>query len=148
MSGFRWDGDERGEGVGDATAYAAGALELVDAMRRPNWVAEEPEAHLLPHVEQACRDLPFEIESTGTPGDSSFDIRLRWTGETGGVGHVRAAVFALVGSFAESATYVRQRRPAQADDGALVYEVVTGSLGDASFAPHGHSVRITVLPAR
>ena len=49
MVGLRWDGDERGEGVADATAFAAGADELVGAMRRPGWVPEEPEVHLLPH---------------------------------------------------------------------------------------------------
>jgi hypothetical protein len=50
----RWDSDERGDGVADATALVPGAEELLDAMRRPRWVAEEPEAHLLPHLVQAC----------------------------------------------------------------------------------------------
>ena len=148
MVGFRWDGDERGEGVGDATAFADGTVELVDAMRHPSWVAEEPEVHLFPHVEQACRGLPFEIEDACLAADRSFDLRLRWTEEERGVGQIRAAVFALVGSFAESATYVRQRRTPTADnDEALLFEVVTGSLDDGAFAPHGHTVRISVLPA-
>jgi hypothetical protein len=50
MTARRWDDDERGEGVADAGAFAQGAEELVDAMRRPNWVAEQPEVHLLPHL--------------------------------------------------------------------------------------------------
>ena len=45
MAALRWDGDERGEGIADATPFAAGALELVDAMRLATWVAEQPEIH-------------------------------------------------------------------------------------------------------
>jgi hypothetical protein len=143
---LRWDGDEHGDGVADASALAAGAVELVDAMRRPRWVAEEPEIHLLPHIERACRTLPFEIDNAATAADGSFDLRLRWTEQAQQVGQVRAAAFALVGSFAEVSTYVRQRRiAAPADEGeTLVFEVATGILGGGAFAPHGHTVRITV----
>ena len=142
---LRWDGDERGEGVADATAFADGAVELVDAMRLPKWVAEEPELHLLPHVESACETLPFEIEGAVAAPDGTFDLRLRWTGQGQAVGQLRAAIFALVGSFSEVSTYVRQRRIAAGDEGeTLVFEVVTGILGDSAFSPHGHTVRITV----
>jgi hypothetical protein len=57
-------------------------------------------------------------------------------------------VFSLVGSFAESATYVRQRRIRPGGDGSpmtLRFEVGTGELGlDSTFAPHGHVVVIDV----
>ena len=58
-------------------------------------------------------------------------------------------VFALVGSFAEVATYVRQRRSTLTPDGATtgefaVFEIVTGSPEEESFAPHGHTVRFRV----
>lgn len=57
-------------------------------------------------------------------------------------------MFSLVGSFAESATYVRQRRVALDGGGAatrLQFEVGTGELGsDARFEPHGHVVLINV----
>ncbi len=75
MVGLRWDGDERGEGVADATAFVDGAVELVDAMRHPSWVAEEPEVHLLPHIERACRTLPLEIEDVCLSAERSFDLR-------------------------------------------------------------------------
>ena len=110
MVGLRWDGDERGEGVAAATGFVAGVFELVDAMRSPSWVAEEPGVHLLPHIERACRTLPLEVEEARLSADGSFDVRLYWTGEGWRVGEIRATVFALVGSFAEIATYVRQRR--------------------------------------
>jgi len=151
MVGLRWDGDERGAGVADATGFAAGAAQLVDAMRRPSWVTEEPEVHLFPHIERACGALPFEIEDSGVAADGSFDVRLRWTERGAAVGPVRAAVFALVGSFAEVSTFVRQRRvaePADDDRETLLFEIVTGILDDGTFAPHGHTVRISVpLPA-
>jgi len=142
---LRWDGDERGEGVADAIPFTVGAVELIDAMRLPKWVAEEPELHLLPHIERACKTLPFEIDGAGVAPDGAFDVRLRWTGQEQAVGRARAAVFALVGSFSEVSTYVRQRRIAAGDEGeTLLFEVVTGILGDGGFSPHGHTVRISV----
>jgi hypothetical protein len=55
-------------------------------------------------------------------------------------------VFALIGQFAESATYVRQRRPSNGGGrGSLQFEVGTGELApDAAFAPHGHAVAVNV----
>jgi len=146
MAAARWDGDERGEGVADAAALVPGAVELIDAMGRSNWVSEEPDVHLFPHMEQACRTLPLEIVDSGSSVEGAFELRLRWTDEHWRVGQVRAAVFALLGSFAESATYVRQRRIPTTDnlDETLLFEIVTGILADGTFAPHGHTVCITV----
>lgn len=105
------------------------------ALREPDWVAEDPELHLLPHLQRACERLPFELVGTSTSRDAAA-VRLAWNGD-GGVGAVRAAVFALVGSVAESTTYVRQRR----DGDELSFEVVTGAVGtDSRFAPHGHAL--------
>jgi hypothetical protein len=136
----RWEGDERGRGVGDAGELAEGAAELVAAFRQPEWVAEHPEAHLLPHVEAWCR-RDQRLGLTGARGDDggAFVLELDWRGAPGAVGEAREAVFSLVGSFAESATYVRQRREA-----TLQFEVGTGELAGAHFAPHGHVVVITV----
>jgi hypothetical protein len=143
---LRWDGDERGEGVADAAPFAPGAGELLEAMRVANWVAEEPELHLQPHLERACRSLPLQLEDAGSSADGTFVVSVRWTGETPRVAEVRAAVFSLVGSFAELATYVRQRPTVEAEDGdrTFLFEVVTGILGDGRFAPHGHTVRVHV----
>jgi hypothetical protein len=143
----RWDGDERGEGAADATPFAAGAVELVQAMQLAMWVAEQPEVHLLPHLELACRSLPLRFEEARSAVDGAFDVSLRWTGETASVGEIRAAVFALVGSFAELSTYVKQRRIEETEDGdrTFLFEIVTGFVdGESRFAPHGHSVRVHV----
>ena len=146
MTTLRWDGDERGEGIADAAHFAAGAVELVEAMQVANWVAEEPDRHLQPHLERACRSLPLEVEDARSSAEGTFDVSFRWTGEKPSVGEVRAAVFSVVGSFAELATYVRQRGIEETDgDRTFLFEIVTGILdGESRFAPHGHTVRVRV----
>jgi len=140
--GARWDGDERGLGIGDAGRLVPGAGELVEAFGQPAWVAEEPEAHLLPHLEAWC-ERDGRLALSGSHGDDAgaFIVECEWRGGPAGVGQARAAAFALIGSFAESATYVRQRRV----EGRLRFEVGTGELApDTRFAPHGHVVVIDV----
>jgi hypothetical protein len=146
MTGRRWDGDERGEGVADASPFVDGADQLIAAMRHPTWVAEQPEAHLLPHLEMACESLPLQIIDAGTADDGSYDVQLRWTGDERSVGVVRAAVFNLVAGIAETSSYVRQRRTARTDCAAemLMFEVVTGIVDETPFKPHGHTLRLTV----
>jgi hypothetical protein len=50
----RWDTDTTGHGAGSAAQQVDAVEALIDAMRLPDWVAEEPEHHLLPHIERAC----------------------------------------------------------------------------------------------
>jgi hypothetical protein len=145
----RWDGDERGRGVGDAARLVAGAGELVAAFGQPAWVAEQPEIHLRPHVEAWCRrDRRLTLIDDHSDETGAYTLDLEWGGATGRVGEARAAVFSLIGSFAESATYVRQRRVGGHGDrstATLRFEVGTGELApDTRFAPHGHVVVINV----
>jgi hypothetical protein len=134
----RWDIDTRGEGVGDGSRLAPGARELVDALETPLWVAEDPHLHLFPHLRRRCEDaaFPLDLEEVAVEDDGTYVVRVRWSGADGR--GAQAAVFALLGEIAESATYVRKRR-----DG--VYEVATGVLeGDSEFAPHGHTLVLHV----
>ena len=150
----RWDIDERGRGIGDGRRLVPGARELVDALELPDWVAEEPEAHLLPHLERACaaQGSPLELESAAALPDAAYEVRLRWRGREGDARSARAAAFALIGVVAESATYVRQRREGDTDDidrpvagDELVFEVGTGMLdADTHFAGHGHALLLRV----
>jgi hypothetical protein len=146
MVGRRWDDDERGEGVADAAQFVDGASELLAAMRETTWVAEQPELHLLPHLQRACESLPLRILDTRTSADGSYEVRLAWTGDEPGVGVIRAAIFSLLGGIAEPASYIRQR-PAQASNGSdetLTFEVVTGIVDETPFKPHGHTLRLQV----
>jgi hypothetical protein len=82
--------------------------------------------------------LPLELVEARTGDDGAYDVTVRWTGGAGSFGEARVAVFALLGSIAEPATYVRQR--------GLAFELVTGFLdGDSAFEPHGHAIRVSVL---
>ena len=145
----RWDGDNRGLGIGDAVQLVSGASELVAAFRQPAWVAEQPEIHLLPHVEAWCeRDHRLALIDAYTDDMDAYILDCEWLGAPGSVGAARAAVFSLIGSFAGSATYVRQRRLASDGGGStmkLRFEVGTGELApDTRFVPHGHVVVINV----
>jgi hypothetical protein len=147
----RWDDDQRGHGVGDAAQLVPGARELVAAFSQSDWVAEQPEIHLRPHVEAWCqRDQRLALVGENTNDGHAYVLDLEWRGANRSVGEARAAVFSLIGSFAEGATYVRQRRVN--GDGSttkLRFEVGTGELApDARFAPHGHVAVINVAGVR
>jgi hypothetical protein len=76
--------------------------------------------------------VSFPLRATITRTDAARTV----IGAMASVGEARAAVFALIGSFAESATYVRQRRVASGGSGStmnLQVEVGTGELADARF---------------
>jgi hypothetical protein len=139
----RWDPDDRGIGVGDARAFAA----VLDALRgqaiEPGWVAEDPEAHLLPHLSEAIvGGAPWRLEATKTEADGMFAIRLRWTGDAdAGRGAIRAAAVSLIGRIAEGTTLIHERR----DEADVSYEVVTGDLpGETRLATHGHTLVLTI----
>ena len=143
----RWDDDERGHGIGDAAQLVTGASELVAAFSQSDWVAEQPELHLRPHIEAWCqRDGRLALIGDKTDDTDAYSLDLEWRGAKRSVGEARAAVFSLLGSFAESATYVRQRRVnGNGSTMKLRFEVGTGELApDAKFAPHGHVVVIDV----
>ena len=132
----RWEGDERGTGVGDATRLIPGAAELTDAMTLPGWVAEEPELHLSPHLRAWLEhEDALTLDGVEVDDDGAYVLDLTWQGRMGDMAGVRAAAYALIGQVAETASYVRQRR----GEGLLTFEVATGIVGDdASFATHGH----------
>jgi hypothetical protein len=135
MKDRRWDIDERGHGVTDASALAPGVHELAEAMSIEDWVTEEPEAHLLPHIVRACGDTSVSVLDFRLDG-AVLHVRL---GSPESRSEAHADVFRLIGSFAEAATSVRQR--------GLVYEVVTGVLdSDSRFKTHGHLVRLELVP--
>jgi hypothetical protein len=145
----RWDDDKRGHGVGDAAELVPGASQLIAAFGEPAWVAEQPEMHLQPHVEAWCeRDQRLALSGAYTNDRQAYVLDLEWRGTPPGVGEARGTVFSLIGSFAESATYVRQRRIRGDADGSqqrLQFEVGTGELApDTRFEPHGHVVLINV----
>jgi hypothetical protein len=141
----RWEDDERGQGVGDASRLIPGAEELLAAMAERDWVAEDPDIHLSPHVRAWLEHNDvFTLEGAHSDDAGAFILQLSWQGRAGDLGGLRAAAFELLGTVAESATYVRQRR----GEDHVVFEVATGMVGeDAHFAPHGHVIVLDVRGA-
>ena len=104
-------------------------------------VAEQPEAHLLPHVERLCRERGWKLTRSDVV-DAVLEVDVSTPHAT--VRSSREAAFAVLGTFAEASTHVVERPPDVGRATELV--ATTGMLeGDSSFAPHGHTVRIRVV---
>jgi hypothetical protein len=131
--------------VANARALVPSGEQLLAAMQEPDWVAEEPEAHLLPHLSRACSapGSRLTLEDAATDAAGVLVVSLRWAGG-GNRRSVTEAVWALLGSMIESASYVRG--PADFDwEDEAAWEVATGMLApDTTFAPHGHVLRLVV----
>jgi hypothetical protein len=142
MERERWDADERGRGIASGEAFVEQLTELTDLMGDPGWVAEEPDAHLLPHLKAACDEpgSPLRLDGARSAGEI-FVVDLSTREPDLSTGRLRSAAITLAASFAEESTNIRQRR----DGDVLEFDIATGtSPDDARFAPHGHLVRLRV----
>jgi hypothetical protein len=140
-SGPCWNNHTCGQGVGSAPGLLPNLQRLVERMAQPDWVAEEPDAHLLPHLRRASEHAGSRLRlvAVAVAPDGTYLVDLAWTGEPPSRRDQREAVFALIGALAEPATYVRER-PCE---GGVEFEVATGVLaGDGPFQSHGHTVRL------
>ena len=137
----RWEGDTRGEGVANGSRVAEGIEELRRLASVKNWIAEEPEIHLLPHLRAVCEQANsmFALESSQVDQDGAFVIEVRPRDQSLGLAQIRAAVLCLIGQIAETGTYIRQRHE------PLSFEVLTGVVGDSPFASHGHLLILRIL---
>ena len=138
----RWDTDDRFTGVADAGVFAAAVQDLAQLSRRPGWVAEEPDVHLVPHLHSASvpgvrvltcdtgDDGVLNVSAEHDPGDSRRAIRQQ--------------AWALLGHIAEPLASVHEHRSGD----AVVFDVITGMSSEPSpFATHGHTLRLTLRPA-
>jgi hypothetical protein len=141
----RWDGDRTGAGVSDGEAFAPPIRTLLEEMARPDWNTEQPEAHLLPHLERGCErdESPFVLRSAAVDG-TVFVVDLERT-EAVPVADARADVYAHVATIAEPTTVVVQSEA----DGIDVFDVTLAIVPCQSTFPkgHGHLVRLRVHPA-
>ena len=114
-------------------------------MAEPDWVAEDPDVHLSPHLRAWLEHNDvLTLEGAHTDDAGAFVLQLGWQGRAGNIGGLRAAAFELLGTVAESATFVRQRR----SEGRVVFEVATGEMGsDAHFDTHGHVIVLDIRGA-
>ena len=136
----RWDTDERGHGVASAAASVADLDRLRAAMLEPEWVAEEPDLHLLPHIRRLCEERGWSLARADVV-DDVLDVDV--VVSAAAVRSPTEAAFTILGTFAEASTHVVVQR---ADAGESVELLATTGMleGDGAFAPHGHTVRIAV----
>jgi hypothetical protein len=125
-------------GVAGGDMHAPHARRLLEALEAPDWVAEEPEVHLRPHLEHAALGLGFGLRGTA-PDGATYEVRLIWLGEKGRRA-VRRAAYALIGTIAEESTHIAE----WVDEDSIVFDVATGMVADAHFAPHGHLLRLRI----
>ena len=131
----RWDSDTVGHGVRDAAEARPSVETLLQAMANPVWVAEDPEAHLLPHLLGQAKDLGVHVLGTRTI-DGVLELRIGRSSLAGR--HPRQLAVELIASVAEASTHIRELP-------GHTFEIVTGMLpGDGAFAPHGHLLRVCV----
>jgi hypothetical protein len=144
MTSRRWDSDERGRGVADARASLPAIQQLAELAGSDDWVAEDPEAHLLPGLRERLEISSLTIESVEVDPDGALRVRLTYLHKPSRR-QLRQSVWAILGGVAELATFVRETRTS---DG-VSFEVVTGNPTDEGpFATHGHVIRLEiVLPA-
>jgi hypothetical protein len=136
----RWDTDARGRGEADATAFAPAIEELAQLARRPEWVAEEPRVHLLPHLQAAAAAEGCRLADVREDG-GVLHVQVATT--AAGAGDVRRVSVRLIASIAETSTFVHERR----EGDTAVFDVVTGLPPESTgFETHGHAVRLHVRP--
>ena len=135
----RWDTDERGHGIGDASAHLPAINELADLAARPDWVTEDPEEHLLPGLRRGAEATGLTITSFAATPDGTFTVHVKGASEMSRR-EVRQAAWTALGAVAELATNVREVK----GDAGIVFDVVTGQPDGGRFATHGHSLRLVV----
>jgi len=138
----RWDNDQRGHGVADGGWIAESVRALLAALEAPDWIAEDPDVHLLPHLQRACNETgsPWTLQSTEMV-DGLYIVTLDWSGPTPRLSNLRADVFALLGAVAETVLFVHQH----VLNDTIHYDVTIGILdGDSPFRAHGHLLQLQI----
>ena len=140
MADERWEGDETGSGISDGEAFAAPLRALLEEMSRPDWNTEDPEAHLLPHLQRRLASGDRLALTRFLVDDDVLELVL----ETRANGHsdLRELVYPLIAAIAEPTTVIVERR----DPGEHVFEVTLAvAPGQGDFPKgHGHLVRFRI----
>lgn len=136
----RWETDQRGRGVADARASLPAIQQLANLAGSPDWVTEEPEAHLLPKLKERVEGLGLTITRAIVESDGALSVHLAGAGK-GTRRELRQLAWTVLGGVAELTTHVHETR----DDGSIRFDVVTGiPPTDGGFATHGHALRLTL----
>ena len=138
--GKRWEGDERGTGIGAGSSVAPYLASFLEEIGADSWLTEEPARHLGPKLEEWLAGpgaALWTLESLGDTDDGWLEIRPEWR-RAGRARDLRADVAALVGSFAEAQTMLVTIGSGL----TATFVVATGQPNGAEFAAHGHLIRV------
>ena len=136
----RWDTDTRGVGMASAAGYLPAVHRLAEHMAIAGWVTEDADAHLLPHLLEACaaESSPLRITAHRLLEDGTLELDCADAAGRDHFDQFRAAI-ELLAAIAETSFHVRRT-------GQTTIECVTGMLdGDGVFATHGHVIRIRLI---
>lgn len=142
QEGPRWDGDENLRGIASGKMMSPQVERLLDLMAEPDWVAEDPNIHLYPHVMHSIEKIrSLEVIRAEEIPHGVYEVKLRWEPTDSDAPNLRSEIFSIIGSFAEVSTSVEQK--VVGDE--IHFEVVTGTPPEGSpFKSHGHLVRLRV----
>ena len=138
MADRRWDTDARRHGVADARASLPAIRELEELAATPDWVAEDPESHLMPHLRSGFDAAGMTITAFAVEASGLLTVRVRASARR--PAELRSAMWAVLGEVAELSSHVRESHAGE----LVVFEVVTGVPPGGEFATHGHTLRIEV----
>lgn len=134
----RWEGDDIGRGLTDASSAAPAIEELVRLARHENWVAEDARAHLGNSIRASLKDPKVRWEGDAVSDSGVYQVDLSYAAGLNRKA-VRMVAWSILGSFAEASTHVREEHA----EGSTDFHVVTGMPeGSTHFATHGHVVRL------
>ena len=141
----RWDIDERGHGVADARRLVPRIDELRRAADAADWVAEQPEMHLWPHLQRAigADGSPWISSDWAVDDDGTLTVELVHgpVDDDRARADLSADLLQLLGFVVEGSTYIEFE--GRTSDDAVILDVVTGMLEDQTpFKGHGHTLRL------
>ena len=135
----RWDTDERGHGVASASGHLPALAELAELAGLPDWVAEDPEEHLLPGLRRGAEATGLTMTSFASDPEGRFIVHFKGAGQAGRR-ELREMAWTIIGRVAEMSSLVRETT----DDAGATFDVVTGIPDGGSYATHGHSLRLII----
>ena len=135
----RWDDDQRGRGVAAAQQSLPDIEQLAQLAGTSDWVAEDPEAHLMPGLRDRVAISGLTLDSFEAQADGTFRVRLGSTTKLSRR-EIRESVWAILGGVVELSTLVRER----SSKDVVRFDVVTGIPPGGHFATHGHTLLIEV----
>ncbi len=143
MDAARWEHDETGRGVADASSAVPAIEDLARLARTKNWVAEDPRHHLGASIRASLAGSGIGWVGDAVADSGAYEVELS---HEPGMNRkaVRQAAWTLIGTIAEASTHVEEEHTG----GSTFFNVVTGmpEARSTPFATHGHLLTVRFSP--